>query len=174
MSYIVVDVEADSQSPAVGSMVCFGAVLVKDLSKTFYGKTKPIQDFYDVETLSISGFTREQHETFDDPQLVMLNFFKWIESVSVGRTVLISDNLAFDWKWIDYYFYKFVGTNPFGWSGRRIGDIYSGITNNAYKQNNWKRKYRKTKHTHNPVDDAKGNAEALIAFRDKLGFVVSF
>jgi len=27
--------------------------------------------------------------------------------------------------------------------------------------NDWKRKYRVTKHTHNPVDDARGNAEAL-------------
>lgn len=30
----------------------------------------------------------------------------------------------------------------------------------------WKRLYRKTKHTHNPVDDAKGNAEALLAFKE--------
>jgi len=36
----------------------------------------------------------------------------------------------------------------------------------------WKRKYRKTKHTHHPVDDAKGNAEALIAMKN-LGLKIS-
>ncbi|HQP02825.1 MAG TPA: exonuclease, partial [Bacteroidia bacterium] len=33
--------------------------------------------------------------------------------------------------------------------------------------------YRKTRHTHHPVDDAKGNAEALLQFR-KMGLRVSF
>lgn len=36
----------------------------------------------------------------------------------------------------------------------------------------WKRKYRKTKHTHHPVDDTKGNAEALIAMKN-LGLKIS-
>ena len=31
---------------------------------------------------------------------------------------------------------------------------------NGKDHTSWK-KFRKTKHTHNPVDDAKGNAEAL-------------
>ena len=45
MSYIVVDVEADGEIPHKYSMVCFGAVIVEPtLSKTFYGKTKPISE----------------------------------------------------------------------------------------------------------------------------------
>jgi hypothetical protein len=28
---------------------------------------------------------------------------------------------------------------------------------------------RKTKHTHNPVDDAKGNAEAVLYMRNEMG-----
>ena len=32
------DVESDDQSPAIGSMVCFGAVLISDTSKTLNGK----------------------------------------------------------------------------------------------------------------------------------------
>ena len=45
MSYIVVDVEADGAIPHKYSMVCFGAVIVEPtLTKTFYGKTKPISD----------------------------------------------------------------------------------------------------------------------------------
>ena len=35
----------------------------------------------------------------------------------------------------------------------------------ASKATEWK-KYRVTRHTHNPVDDARGNAEALLKFRE--------
>jgi hypothetical protein len=34
----------------------------------------------------------------------------------------------------------------------------------------WK-KYRKTSHTHNPVDDAMGNAEAILEFQ-KMGLKI--
>ena len=47
MSYIVVDVESDGEIPHKYSMVSFGAVVVEpSLSKTFYGKTKPISDIW--------------------------------------------------------------------------------------------------------------------------------
>jgi hypothetical protein len=32
---------------------------------------------------------------------------------------------------------------------------------------------RKTKHTHNPVDDARGNAEALIYLKNEMGLKIS-
>jgi DNA polymerase III epsilon subunit-like protein len=174
MSYFVVDVESDDQSPAVGSMVCFGAVKVSDLSTTFYGKTRPVMDAYNPEALAISGFSREDHEGFDDPKEVMLAFEKWVLENSDGKPVFISDNPAFDWQWINYYFHKYVGRNPFGFSARRIGDLYCGMVKHAGKNRDWKRKYRKTVHDHNPVNDAKGNAEALIAFRDELGLNIKF
>lgn len=172
MSYISVDVESDAQSPAIGSMVSFGAVLVSDHSKTFYGKVKPIKDIFDPNALSISGFSREEHETFDDPKEVMIAFEKWIDEVSIGSPIFITDNPAFDWQWINYYFHKFVGRNPFGFSARRIGDLYCGMVKHARKNRDWK-KLRKTKHTHNPVDDAKGNAEALVAMK-KMGLNINF
>lgn len=173
MSYIVVDIESDDQSPAIGSMVCFGAVLVSDTSKTFYGKTKPICENFNPEALAISGFKREEHEQFDEPKEVMKNFADWVENVSDGKPTFISDNPAFDWQWINYYFHKYLGRNPFGFSARRIGDLYCGMVKDAGKNHEWKKKYRKTKHDHNPVNDAKGNAEALLAMK-RLGLKVRF
>lgn len=174
MSYFVVDVESDDQSPATGSMVCFGVVMVDDFSKTFYGQTKPITDIWVPEALAVSGFSREEHEQFDDPKEVMTEFGIWLMNTSIGKPTFISDNPAFDWQWINYYFHKYTGKNPFGFSGRRIGDLYCGLVKNGSKNRDWKRKYRKTKHTHNPVDDAMGNAEALIAFRDELGLKIKY
>lgn len=166
MSLIVVDVEADGAIPHKYSMVCFGAIVVEPgLSKTFYGKTKPISDESNAQALAVSGFSREEHLTFDDPKEVMMKFKDWIAENSKGRPVFISDNLAFDWQWINYYFHYFIGENPFGFSGRRIGDLYTGLVKDFFAGSKWKR-FRQTAHTHNPVDDAKGNAEALLKIRE--------
>jgi DNA polymerase III alpha subunit (gram-positive type) len=168
MSYFVVDVEADGQAPMIGSMVCFGAVLVADMSQTFYSGVKPITNQYDEQALSISGYTRQEHLTFPEPVTVMKNFAEWIEQVNQKqRPIMITDNPAFDFAWINFYFWNYLGYNPFGWSARRIGDLFCGFMNNPHYK--WK-KHRKTKHTHNPVDDAKGNAEALWYLKDELGF----
>jgi DNA polymerase III epsilon subunit-like protein len=167
MSYISVDVESDGQIPYKYSMVCFGAVIVEPtLSKTFYGKTQPISDIWEPEALKVSGFTREDHLKFEDPAKVMQEFLDWILKNSIGKPIFITDNLAFDWQWINYYFHTYLGQNPFGWSGRRIGDLYSGMKKNSFASSEWKKYLRKTPHTHNPVDDAKGNAEAILAMRD--------
>lgn len=166
MSYIIVDVEADGPIPAEFSMVSFGAVVFDDrLDRTFYGKTRPISDRFVPEALAVSGFTREQHLGFDDPKAVMENFRAWLAQQSKGRPVFVSDNVAFDWQFINYYFHRFLERNPFGFSGRRIGDLYAGLVKDASRATEWK-KYRVTPHTHNPVDDARGNAEALKKFRE--------
>ena len=58
MSYIVVDVESDGLIPHKYSMVCFGAVVLEPtLSKTFYGKTKPISELWIPEALTVSGIS---------------------------------------------------------------------------------------------------------------------
>ena len=164
MSLIVVDVESDGPIPPEYSMICFGAVIVDDdLNKTFYAQTKPISKKYQEDTLKISGFSRQQHETFDDPYNEMVKFNYWIKTNSTGRPVFISDNPCYDWQWINYYFHYFIGENPFGYSGRRIGDLYCGLVKDTRAK--WKH-LRKTIHDHNPVNDAKGNAEVILQMKN--------
>ncbi len=103
---VVVDVEADGEIPGKGlySMVCFGAVVVDKqgkLDNTFYGETAPISEKWKPEALAISGFTREQHLMFQSPWDTINQFKQWINSQ--GKCVFISDNLAFDWQWINWY-----------------------------------------------------------------------
>lgn len=87
--------------------------------------------------------------------------FMWLLSMKKGgRLIFWSDNPAFDWSPLNVLFHEVVSENPFGWSARRIGDLYAGLTGNTFDQSSWKQ-FRTTPHTHNPVDDAMGNAEAL-------------
>ena len=165
MSYFVTDVEADGNIIGKHSMVCFGVVkLTPELDTTFYGKTRPISNDYEPDALAISGFDRIAHMGFDDPVDVMRNFAEWIDKNTVGKPILISDNNGFDASWINYYFLVYYGSNPFGWSSRRIGDLFCGAEHNIWCK--WK-KHRITAHTHVPTEDAKGNAEALLYFFNK-------
>lgn len=167
MSFVVVDVESDGPIPNKFSMVCFGAVIVYEtLSKTFYGKVKPISSEWIPEALAVSRITREEHESFSDPKIVMEDFYNWLQANSVKKPIFVSDNPAFDWQWINYYFHYFLGKNPFGFSARRIGDLYCGMKMDTGLNQEWKKLYRKTTHDHNPVNDAIGNAEALLAMKN--------
>jgi DNA polymerase III epsilon subunit-like protein len=152
-------------------MICFGAVLVDDtLDKTFYGKLRPISTNFDPEALTISGFTREETQQFDDPAEAMKNFEAWLKENSKGRPVFISDNNGFDWMFICWYFHHFLHRNPFGFSSRRLADLYCGVVKDTFAQ--WKH-LRKTQHTHHPVDDAKGNAEVLLHLKNEMGLNIS-
>ncbi len=170
MSYIMVDVETDGTIPADFSMICFGAILVdENLDKTFYGELKPISDKFVPEALAVSGFSREETLTFDEPKKVMQDFADWIKEVCTDRPIFISDNNGFDWMFICWYFHHFLGTNPFGFSSQNLGSLYKGLVKDIFQ--NFKH-LRKTKHTHNPVDDARGNAEALLAMKKEMGLKI--
>ena len=153
-------------------MICFGAVIVEPkLDRTFYGRLKPISENFVPEALAVSGFTREQTLEFDDPAAVMADFRVWLATHCKARSFFISDNNGFDWQFINWYFHHFIGANPFGFSSTNLGSLYKGLTKDTFV--NFKH-LRKTRHTHNPVDDAKGNAEALLEMKQKMGLKISF
>jgi len=172
MSYIMVDVEADGPSPGDYSMVCFGAIVVQPaLDKTFYGQLKPISDKWVPAAIQVSGFTREETLGFDNPKAVMQKFAGWIARVGGGRPMFISDNNGFDWQFINWYFHHFLGKNPFGHSSTNLGSLYKGVVRDMFQ--NFKH-LRKTKHTHHPVDDARGNAEALLQIKEEYDLRINF
>ncbi len=92
----------------------------------------------------------------------MARFRDWLAGVSDGQPRFISDNNGFDWQFVNWYFHHFLGANPFGFSSSNLGSLYKGVVRDTFK--NFKH-LRKTRHTYHPVDDAKGNAEALLAIR---------
>jgi len=163
MSFFIIDVEADGVIPPKYSMISLGAVKITEdinTSPVFYQEIKPISESWNPESLAISGFTREETLNFEDPKIAMQRFYDWIKDNNKnGRPVFISDNNSFDFGWVNWYFHNFIGENPFGWSSRRIGDFYAGLTNDWYAK--WKH-LRKTAHTHNALDDAIANATAFL------------
>ncbi len=168
MSLFVVDVESDGPAPGLYSMVSLGCVRVdRELKTTFKATFAPISGQWAPDALAISDITRDQHLAYPDPATGMADFAAFLKSASKGRPVFVSDNPAFDWQWVNYYFHRYAGDNPFGHSARRIGDLYAGLTGDFAAAHGWKL-LRRTEHTHDPLDDALGNAEALIAIADRF------
>lgn len=171
MPYVMVDIESDGPIPGDYSMISFGAIIVEpDLQRTFYGKLHPISDKFIPDALAVSGFTREECMGFDDPKQVMTQFQDWLAENCMGRARFVSDNNGFDWQFINWYFHHFIGKNPFGFSSTNLGSLYKGMQKDTFV--NFKH-LRKTKHTHHPVDDARGNAEALLHMKE-MGLKINF
>lgn len=176
MTWIMVDIESDGPCPGLYSMVSLGAVVIdaeRKLDQTFYGQFKPISEDWVPEALAVSGHSREECQGFPDAKTETERFAAWVAEVSGirktrGRVVpdarFISDNNGFDWQFVNYYCQRFTQDNPFGHSSTNLGSLYKGRINNMFK--NFKH-LRKTKHTHHPVMDAKGNVEALYAMIDQ-------
>ncbi len=167
----MVDIESDGPVPGLYSMVCFGAIIVEPkLERTFYGRLRPISERWIAEALEVSGFTRQQHEAFDDPQKVMQAFADWVKEHAGRRPIFISDNNGFDWGFVNYYFHRYLSANPFGFSSQNLGSLYKGLLKDTFQTF---KHLRKTRHTHDPVDDARGNAEALLEMK-QMGLKISF
>lgn len=134
MAWIFVDVEGGGPAPGFNNEnhFEFGAV-----------------DYHTGDTFHGHDATLKTFQEFDE----------WLSKRN-GRPLFISDNPAYDWQFINYYFWKWLNKNPFGHSARRISDFYAGLTGDFRNTQKWKR-LRITKHDHNPVHDAQGNAEAF-------------
>lgn len=163
----MVDIEADGPIPGDYSMISFGAVVVEPaLDRSFYGRLRPISERWIPEALAVSGHSREDTLAFDEPAAVMRAFRQWLGDNAKGRPMFVSDNNGFDWQFVNWYFHHFLGANPFGHSSSNLGSLYKGLVGDTSR--NFKH-LRRTRHTHHPVDDAKGNAEALLAMRADMG-----
>ena len=171
MSYVMIDVEADGPIPGDYSMISFGAIVVEpSLARSFEGKLRPISERWIPEALKVCGMSREETLTFNDAASVMAEFDAWLRNNVAKRMLFISDNNGFDWQFMNWYFHHFLGKNPFGHSSSNLGSMYKGLVKDTFQ--NFKQ-LRRTRHTHNPLDDARGNAEALLHMRDHLGLKIA-
>ena len=52
------------------------------------------------------------------PGEVVRHFKEWVESFE-GAPVMVARPIEFDWQFVNYYFHRFVGYNPFGYHGEQ-------------------------------------------------------
>lgn len=179
MTFFSVDVEADGPTPGRYSMLSVGMVAVREgLGDRFYCELRPTSSNWVAEALEISGLDRERLlSDGSEPDAAMTSLRRYLNDVSNGPPVFVSDNPGFDFSFVNHYLHVYnaegsADPNPFGYSSRRIGDLWAGLQADAGASSDWKH-LRHTEHTHNALDDAVGNAEALLRFRDE-GLSIDF
>lgn len=164
----IIDVESDGEAPGMYNMLEFGAVkLDLELKTTFHGKLKLMTNNHNPIVLKKMNYKVEDFNGPDtkDPFIVMSDFNFWINAHCDPGTypMFFSDNNGYDYQFINFYFVNHGIVNPFGHTSRNIADLYKG-QQGSFRANF--KKLRNTKHDHNPVNDAMGNAEALIKIID--------
>lgn len=155
---IIVDCEASGPCIECGDLIQFAAIT--ESGETFVSdKFPPVFDKFDQGAYNALGITREEHLAYTGRFTEeSVRFGEWLSQFD--RCTFWSDNPAFDWQWINWLFHSTGLKNPFGFSARRIGDLYAGCTKDIRNHTSWK-KFRITKHTHDPLDDVRGNLEAF-------------
>lgn len=153
------DVEAaGGPSPFSGVMTEFGAVDF-GTRQTFHGLLRSAHQ----DPPESGRYVLDDEFPPADADAVMRRFAAWLDALGDDRLVMVSDNPAFDFMWVSDAFDRAGLPNPLGYSARRIGDLYAGLTGNWRDTSGWK-SLGTTVHDHTPVHDALRNAEAFEAF----------
>ena len=166
--YISVDVETAGPSPSLHSLLSIGACTVSEPRKTFYVEFKPVTDEALPEALAISGLSLEKlGEHGVPPAEAMARFASWLDAVTPPgeRPVFVAFNAPFDWMFVNDYFHRFLGRNPFGHSALDIKALYMGSAGVSWGETGWRSvasRYLEGRHlTHHALRDAIDQAEIL-------------
>lgn len=172
--FVSLDVEADGPFPGLNSMLSAGYAAFID------GQEQPLTTFYrnlellpgateNSETMKWWNSTEQNRKMYEatrvdmiPPEQFVQDFIEWRNEhfpPSDWDMVVVCYPLAFDWKWPDYYFCRYHGRNPLGFSRAidlksyvhaRLGTRWVKTT----KRNMPKRWFPNLPHTHHALDDA--------------------
>lgn len=185
--YISVDIETAGTVPEKYSMLSIGAVIVGQSDKEFYRELKPVNFNFEKEALDVcrNCFSEDTQAHLSDmgdqkpsdilyalqdvghePGEVMEDFYAWVKEVSPKNTrpLFLGYNASFDWQFINHYFDKYIGENPFRYDPVDIKSYYMGKNKMLWTDISKKairRKYglEENEIPHNALFDAKEQAE---------------
>jgi len=173
--FISVDVETAGPIPGEYSLLSIGACAAFDDSVTFECFVKPINANFDPKALDVTGLTLDEMERVGlSPANAMEDFRRWIRKTTDrnGRPVFVGFNAAFDWSFVNYYFHRYLGENPFGFAALDIKSLYMGATGCAWGET---RSSRIAAHlepkldgNHNALQDARYQAEMFRLLRSRV------
>ena len=159
-----IDVETSGPIPSEYSLLSLGACLIGEAA-TFSCHFKPLSSRADPEALKVSGLSMAELEREGTPPPeAMSNFADWIASTTEEATpVFVGFNAAFDWSFVNYYFHRFLGHNPFGFAALDIKSLYMGQTGCSWRETRSSAVSQVLQPTrrgnHNALDDALAQAE---------------
>lgn len=164
-TFISVDIEASGPIPGEYSMLSLGACVVGATDKNFYVELKPLSKNFEPRALAVAGFDMERLEREGiEPQRAMSEFDAWLKRVTPreSQPIFCGFPLAFDWMFVAYYFHRFLGRNPFGYSGFDFKSFTMGLRGARWKESSLEQQLDLgLALTHNAREDAIVQAELM-------------
>ena len=133
-TFISIDVETAGPIPGDYSMLSIGACLVSDPAQCFSCELKPTSDQFVAAALDVTGLSLELlRDTGLDPVEALSRFRAWINHVADGANpVFVGFNAPFDWSFVNYYFHKYLGENPFGFTALDVKALWMGVSGGTW------------------------------------------
>jgi DNA polymerase III epsilon subunit-like protein len=169
--YISVDIEAAGPIPGEYSMLSIGACEAYRPENAFSCLLKPTSQNAVPEALAVTGFELADLDVRGEaPVDAMATFASWIaNSCGTGTPVFVGLNAPFDWSFINYYFVRYHGSNPFGIGALDIKALFMGARGCSWKETRSSNMKRVTgavsEGTHDALQDARFQAELFRLIR---------
>ncbi len=175
--YISADIEADGPIPGRYSMLSFGLAVAgrfdgrtfspaDPAAATFYRELRPVSDEFDPGAVAVTGLDRARLQAAGaDPAAAMAEAAAWVgEQAGGDRPVMVGYPIVFDWMFMHWYFVRYVGRSPFGFSGaldmKTIYQQKARVPLDRAGRDDLPPVLRSSRaHTHNACDDAIEQAE---------------
>ncbi len=128
-AFISVDVETAGPYPDKYALLSIGACSVIHPEHTFYIELQPDRPAFTADALNICGLALDTlAQTGTAPAKAMADFEAWVQRITPPnmRPIFVAFNAAFDWMFINDYFHRYLGRNPFGHSALDIKALYMG------------------------------------------------
>lgn len=171
--FVSVDVETAGPVPGEFSLLSIGACDVGDESRSFSIELKPINRNADPEALKVTGLSLDVlAERGEEPAAAMNAFGKWAQALAGedAALVFVGFNAPFDWSFVNYYFHRFTGANPFGFTALDIKALYMGATGSTWSDTRSsmiaKRLSPTRRGDHDALHDARYQAELFRLVRE--------
>lgn len=164
--YVSVDVETSGPIPGEYSLLSIGACIVGEPMTSIYLELQPDCTKHDPEALAVSGLDLDKLAREGlAPLEAMRALEKWLKSsCPLGqKAVFVGLNAPFDWSFINYYFHKYLGSNPFGFTAIDMKAYFMGSVGCSWRETKSSQMAATLEpHTapnHNALDDARFQAE---------------
>jgi len=172
--FLSVDVETAGPIPGVYSLLTIGACDVADPMQTFACELKPITRNADPKALEITGLSLDRLEREGlEPVVGMREFRDWVVRTAGpdAISVFVGFNAPFDWSFVNYYFHRYLGENPFGFAALDIKSMYMGAAGSNWAQTRSSQiaaaLHPTLKDDHDALHDAQYQAELFRLIRKK-------
>jgi len=174
--YFSIDIETAGPNPTQYSLLTIGACTINEPMSSFYVELQPVNEKITAQSYAIHHLDIQRlAERGRPPAEAMAEFEAWIkeELPEDAKAVFVAFNAPFDWMFVNDYFHRFLGRNPFGHSALDIKSFYMGLNGVSWSHTSMKyisSQYLNNREiTHHALRDAIDQAEIFQKMLEQAG-----